>query len=345
MNTEKTDSNNKDNATEPDPMAFMNLLWPGPLVVQAVRVAAEFDIAGLLADAPKSTAELTIATKAQPKTLGRLLTALSSANIFRQDNEGNWHNTPLSEVMREDHPVSMRPWALLIGHPMFWRPIGELSNSVITGKESFTKTFRAGFYDYLKANPGASTLFNQAMAAQASGFMSEVPNIYDFSRFRTLVDLGGGTGKMLSLILREYPSLTGVLLELPDVINDVEQSLVDEFGGRLTLESRSFFDGVPEGLDCYMTVRVIHSLGDEEALKILKKIRKAMRQDSTLLLLEGILDDDAPPNYAMMDMLMLVLAGSMERTEDDFRKLLVESGFDFSIIRHKNITLMECRPV
>lgn len=334
-----------ENKPADDPMAFMRLIWPGPLVVQAVRAAAKLQIAERLAEGPLSAEDLAAEKKVQAKTLARMLTALSSVGLFSKDEEGKWQNTDLSEFMKEDHPRSMRPWSMLLGEPMFWQPIGELPNSITTGKESFSKSFPGGIFEFLKANPEAGTLFNQAMAAQASGFMDELPEIFDFSRFNTLVDLGGGTGTILALILRKNPSLEGVLLELPDVIEEVDPSLVDEFQGRLTLDTGSFFDSVPEGLDCYMAVRVIHDWPDEDAAKILKNIRKAMRPDSILLLLDGILDDDAPPNFAMMDMLMLVLAGSMERTEADFRALLSECGFDLNIIRHGHITMLECRPV
>ena len=208
------------------------------------------------------------------------------------------------------------------------------------------EVFQTGLFDYLKANPETGTLFNQAMAAQSSGFVNEITGAYDFSRFKTLADLGGGTGKILAMILKDNPGLEGILYELPDVINEVEESLLEEFGGRLKLESGSFFDSVPQGLDCYMTVRVIHDWADDAAVKILNNCRKAMRPDSILLLVEGILDEDAPSNYAMMDMLMLVLAGSMERTEMDFRTLLNQGGFELSdVIRHGQVTMLECRPI
>lgn len=335
----------KDSEDTTDAMDFMRLLWPAPLVVQCIRVATELGIAEHLAESPRSADDLASSCGVQPKTLSRLLTALSSVEVFSQDDEGHWQNTPLSEFLREDHPASMRSWALLMGHHMFWLPMGELPDSIATGRESFSKVFPGGIFEYTRANPEAGTLFNKAMAAQATGFMSEMPKIYDFSRFNTLADIGGGTGTMLAMTLREYPSLKGILFELPDVIDEVDDNLVKEFDGRLKLESGNFFDSVPDGIDCYMAVRVIHDWPDDKALKILKNIRDVMKPDGTLLLLDGILDENAPPNFAMMDMLMLVLAGSMERTEDDFRKLLAESGFDFSIIRHKNITMMECRPV
>jgi hypothetical protein len=328
-----------------DPMNFMQLLWPGPLVVQAINTAAQLRIADQLADAPQTTETLAASASVQSKPLGRLLRALTSVGLFSVDGSGDWRNTPLSELLREDHPRSMRPWALTMGAPFFWRPIGELHHSVATGKESFTEVFGAGFFNYLKANPEVGTLFNQAMAAQSSGVLDEIPEAYDFSVFKTIVDLGGGTGSVLTTILRANPGLNGVLFELPDVIDEVDRSLIDEFGGRLTLKSGSFFDNVPEGIDCYMTVRVIHDWPDDEAVKILRNIRKAIKADGTLLLVEGILEENTPPNYAMMDMLMLVLAGSMERTEEDFRALLDKGGFDLiSIIKRGWLRMLECRP-
>jgi hypothetical protein len=339
--------NNAKSENDPavDPMTFMQLLWPAPLVVQAINTAAQLKIADRLAEAPQTTESLATSASVQTKTLGRLLTALTSVGLFSMDGSGEWRNTPLSELLKEDHARSMRPWALTMGAPFFWLAMGELHHSITTGKESFTKVFGAGFFDYLKANPEVGTLFNQAMAAQSTGVLDEIPAAYDFSKFDTIADLGGGTGSVLAKILRVNPLLKGLLFELPDVIDEVQQPLVDELGGRLTLQSGNFFDNVPEGIDCYMTVRVIHDWPDDEAVKILRNIGKAIKQDGTLLLVEGILDENAPPNYAMMDMLMLVLAGSMERTEQDFRALLDKGGFDLvSTIRHGWLRMLECRP-
>lgn len=335
-----------DKSTVADPMTFMELLWPGPLIVQGICTAARLRIADLLANGPKSIGALAESASARPKALKRLLTALTSVGVFSVDEIGNWQNTVLSEFLREDHPHSMRSWALIMGSPFFWRPMGELEHSIVTGKEAFTKVFQADFFDYLKSNPDDGTLFNQAMAAQSSEFMDEITEAFDFSRFGTLADLGGGTGKVLATILRDNPQLKGTLYELPDVIGAVEESLVAEFGGRLKLESGSFFDSVPEGIDCYMVVRVIHDWPDDEAVMILRNCRRAMGPDSTLLLVEGVLDENAPPNYAMMDMLMLVLAGSMERTENDFRTLLESGGFELGkVIRYGRITILECSPI
>jgi SAM-dependent methyltransferase len=333
-----------DNDSAADPTALMQLLWPGPLVVQAISTAARLKIADRLAERPQTTENLADSSSVRPKTLGRLLTALTSVGLFSLDDSGNWLNTPLSELLRENHPRSMRPWALTMGAPFFWLPMGELHHSVATGKESFTKAFSTDFFNYLKANPEAGTLFNQAMAAQSTGVLDEIPEAYDFSQFNTIVDLGGGTGSVVATILRANPGLEAVLFELPDVIDEVEPSLMDEFGGRLTLQSGNFLDDVPKGIDCYMTVRVIHDWPDDNAVKILQNIGKAMTPDGTLLLVEGILEENAPPNYAMMDMLMLVLAGSMERTEEDFRALLDKGGFDvIRTIRHGWLRMLECK--
>ena len=159
------DANSEDDPVA-DPMALMGLLWPGPLVVQAISTAAQLRIADRLAEASQTTENLAASASVQSKTLGRLLAALTSVGLFAMDGSGDWRNTPLSELLREDHPHSMRPWALTMGAPFFWRPMGELGHSIATGNESFTKVFGAGFFEYLKANPEAGTLFNQPLRTQ-----------------------------------------------------------------------------------------------------------------------------------------------------------------------------------
>ena len=328
-----------------DFMRFMQLVWPGPLTVQAICTAARLGIADILADGPKTVGELAASASTVARTLRRLLYALTTVGLFHSDGDDSWRNSPLSELLRKDHPRSMRPWALIMGAPLFWKPMAELHRSIVTGKAGFNHVFQAHFFDHLKASSDDATLFNQAMAAQSAGFVNELAKVYDFSQFSSVIDIGGGTGNILAGILTANPKLKGVLFELPDVIEQVEDPLVQQLDGRLRLDSGDFFAGIPAGPDCYMMVRVIHDWPDEEAATILQNCRRAMGSRGTLILVENILDEKSPPMQAMMDMLMLVLVGSMERTEQEFRTLLREGGFVVSdIIKKERISLLECRP-
>ena len=330
----------------PDFMTFMRLLWPGALTVQAIYTVARLEIADHLATGPKSLGELHASTSANKKTLERLLQALTSIGMFSKDDGGKFQNTALSELLRKDHPGSMRPWALMLGASFVWKPMGELHDAVVTGTASFNQIFSTHFFDYLASHPEDAEIFNRAMAAQSTNFMEELARFYDFSRFSNLVDLGGGTGENLARILETNSTLKGVLFDLPEVIEQVKSSLVTRFNGRLTLASGNFFDTVPGHQDCYMMVRVIHDWADEDAVKILQKCREAMDSGTTLLLVETILDQRSESPQAMMDMLMLVLLGSMERSEENFRELLQKGGFEIiRVIKEPGFSMIESRPV
>jgi hypothetical protein len=164
---------------------------------------------------------------------------------------------------------------------------------------------------------------------------------YDFSRFKQLVDVGGGQGVFLSNILAATPQLQGVLFDQPQVVAEARELLKGTVAARVKIVGGSFFDLVPEGGDAYVLRRVIHDWEDEDAVKILGNVRLAMGRDGTLLLVENLIDSAVRP-AGLMDLMMLVLGGR-ERTEADFRSLLQSAGFSLSrVIPAGAYCLIEC---
>src|SRR5262245_20899664 len=119
-------------ADTPPSMQVMQLLWPGALAVQAVHAVAALGIADLVADGPKTIDELAATTNTDPQSLARLLRALTSMGIFRDASIGavQYSQTPLSDVLRRNHPASVRPWALMLGAEFVSRPTGALVTAV-----------------------------------------------------------------------------------------------------------------------------------------------------------------------------------------------------------------------
>ena len=89
-------------------------LWPGIIAAQAIHVAAKLRIPDLLASGPKTIAELASDSGAHPPTLDRLLRALSTLKMFARTPNGRFRNTPLTEVLRTDHPQSQRDAGLFL---------------------------------------------------------------------------------------------------------------------------------------------------------------------------------------------------------------------------------------
>jgi SAM-dependent methyltransferase len=98
-----------------------------------------------------------------------------------------------------------------------------------------------------------------------------------------------------------------------------KEVLTGEVGARCQIVGGDFFDSVPEGADVYLLKAIIHDWPDDDAVKILRNIRRAMRSDGILLLVERTADSEAFP-AGLMELLMLAIGGR-ERTEAEFRSL------------------------
>jgi hypothetical protein len=141
---------------------------------------------------------------------------------------------------------------------------------------------------------------------------------YDFGRFGTIVDVGGGRGALLAALLDAYPSMHGVLFDQAHVVDGVD------LGERVRVVAGSFFEEVPAGGDAYVLKWIIHDWEDEEATAILRVCRRAMRDDATLLVVERELES---PESKLSDLNMLVGPGGRERALDEFSALFGASGF------------------
>ena len=326
-------------------MQMTQILWPGPIAVQAVHVAAKLALADLVASGPKSTEELAAATHSHGPSMARLLRALTSLGIFAEDTAGRYRQTALSDTLRSDHPESIRPFAMMLGAHFVWKPSGALEETVRTGRPSFEHVYGAPFFDYLAGHSDDAAVFNAAMSSSPA-YLAAIVGAYDFARFERIVDVGGGHGLLLAGILSANPHLRGVLHDLPSVVVGASALRKEPISQRCEIIGGDFFKGVPAGADAYLLKGIIHDWNDEAALKILKNCRNAIDPDGTLLLVEAVLTRSTDPAAALMDMLMMVLTSGRERTELEFRSLLQEAGFSMmQVIRAARVTIIESRPV
>jgi hypothetical protein len=321
----------------------MEYIWPGIVAAQAVHAAAKLRIPDLLASGEKTATQLAADAGADPGALECLLRALSSFGIFTLTPDGCFANTPLSEQLRADHPQSQREAALFLPAAFLWRPIGELHESIRTGEPAFPRIFGQQFFDYLAANPEDAAVFNSVMTQGIAYTSPALLAAYDFSRFKRVVDVGGGQGALLREILSATPKLQGVLFDLPSAVAHASEVLGGDIAARCQVVAGSFFDSVPQGGDLYMMKGIIHDWPDEDALKILRNTRRATGQAGTLLLIENLVDAPARP-VGVMELLMLVIGGR-ERKEADFRSLLAGAGFEIvRTVPAATSSLIECRP-
>jgi hypothetical protein len=320
----------------------LEYIYPGILAAQAIHAAVTFGIPDLLASGPKSAEELAHVCGAHAPTLERLLRALTSIELFRRLPDGRYKNSPGTEILRRDQPQSLWGEGMFLPAQFVWRPLGELTESIRTGETAFDRVFGQGIFEYLAEHPDDAEAFNCVMAQEILWTTPALLRAYDFSRFKRLVDVGGGYGVFLSHILAATPGLEGVLFDQSQVVAKARDSFPAAIAERTTIVPGSFFDCVPQGGDAYLLRRIIHDWNDGEALKILINVHNAMTPQGTLLVVEGLIDSPTRP-VGLMDLMMLVLGGR-ERTESEFRNLFSNAGFTLErVIPAGTYSLLQCK--
>jgi hypothetical protein len=299
---------------------------------QAIYVAVELRIPDLLANSSQTGEELAASTGTHAPSLHRLLRALTTLEICRENEDGSFKLTPMGQLLRTDSAGSLRSWVLYAAGYQ-WPIWGHLLDSIKTG-ESARKAVTGNIeFEHVERDPAMAALFNLAMVEFIRLISNGVVRGYDFSQVKRIVDIGGGYGELLAAILLANPGAQGVLFDLPHAIETGRSHMAAVgLAERCEIVAGNFFESVPEGGDVYLLSRIIHDWNDEQSKMILKNCRRAMTGEGKLLLVEQVYPArlEASEDHqaiARSDLNMLIGPGGHERTEDEFRALLSSTGF------------------
>jgi hypothetical protein len=345
-------SNTKSENPPTNPATSLMQLVTAFKVSRAIFVATDLGIPDLLAPGPQTIFELAAATKAHLPSLGRLMRALCTFGIFTETDPDRFDLAPMGRLLRSGVPGSMRARVLFNAGDTGWRVWGDLMFSVQTGEAAFEHVLGMETFDYWASHPEEAAIHDESMAATSALVAGSVLDCYDFSAFRTIVDVGGGTGLLLAEILAAHPKLRGILFDLPHVVAGAREIIKSrKVLDRSLIKSGSFFDSVPQGSDCYLLKYVIHDWDDTRAETILANCRKAMKASATLLIIDHVLPDrpeqgHLTPGYIMDLEMLLRTPGGRERTEQDFRALLSRAGFELKRVLPtvSPLSIVEARP-
>jgi hypothetical protein len=334
--------------TEVRPALRLMQFITGHWVAAAVYAAARLKLADLLEGGPKTSDDLAEAVGAHKSSVFRVMRALATLGIFEEIAPKRFKLTEVGDLLRSNHPESMRPMALFQGAPPHWKGWGSFLHSVQTGEPAFEHIHGLEFFEYCETDAEFAEAFNGAMTAMSAIAAGAVVEEYDFSTIRKLVDVGGGHGYLISQILNRYPQLRGGLIDLPSVVPGARSAL-EQAGllNRCEVVGGSFFDGVPRA-DAYIAKNIIHDWDDEHAQTILTNMRKAMDGNGKVLLVELVVTPkDKDATAVLIDLEMLhATHGGRERTEAEFAELFASSGLRLHrIVRTKSpFSVMEAVP-
>ena len=317
------------NSSTESPMHLLSMSH-GLIIQQALYSAAKLGIADLLNEGPQTCKELARHLEVNESALYRILRLLASRSVFEETSTRTFENTALSRFLRSGVAGSVRSILIFRGSELFYRPFAEILYSVRTGKSARTEVLGMDGWEYLKQHPEQARMFDDSMTDMSSIIGPMVASEYDFGRWGSIMDVGGGNGILLASILKAHPKVRGVLADLPHVLERAQRRgfLGGELLPRSAMQPCDFFREVPLGCRAYVMKNVIHDWDDEHAGEILANCRRAVPTDGALLLVEWTLDEgNLYSPGKLSDVVMLVMTGGKERTAAEYRDLLAGAGF------------------
>ncbi len=323
----------------------------GYVVSACLGVFVKLGIADLLGNESKDVKQLAQKAGADEDYLFRVLRALEPAGIVRRTSPRIFGLTAAGSLLRKNAPQSLSAGAEWITDPLHFKLYSELRGSIESGTTTFDRVYREPFFHWVSRQENAfeARVFNNAMTSFSDMCISALLEAYNFGSIDKLIDVGGGHGAILRSILRAYPRMHGVVAEMEAVVPQTRIAIAqDGLASRCQAVECDFFTKVPAEGDAYFMKHIIHDWADEPASRLLRNIRSVMPKHGRLLLAECVLDDSAAVHPGkLLDIEMIAFVGGKERTADEFRQLLLQSGFTLKrvIPTRSPFSLIEALPL
>jgi hypothetical protein len=281
----------------------------------------------------KSAETLATELDANPTLLYRLLRAQAAIGLLEEDGSRGFLLTDKGDLLRSDHPQSLKSMARLEEGPQHYALWKHLPAMVQDGKQNaFVREFGRMAFEYARDNLDYAERFKQAMtsySAVQSSSVLEALRSYDFSGIATFCDVAGGYGHLMCALLLANPGLGGIVLDLPEVVEDTDELWATKLGlqQRCRYVAGDMFEVVPKA-DAYSLKMILHDWSDAECVKILSNIRKASIGPARVFIVEHVVPEHHMPHFSkLFDIHMMCWGTGQERTEAQYLSLLEQAGW------------------
>lgn len=325
----------------------------GIMAAQSVRAAVELRVVELIGDGERPAADVAAAAGTGHQGMTRLLRALVGLGLLAEPDQDVFAVTPAGLLLDSRRADSLHSMVRMFTDPVMHRAWERLGDSVRTGEVAFDAVFGQDFFSHLKEHPELSAQFNAAMSQGTSGTAAVLPQAFDFGRFETVADVGGGDGTLLAPVLAAYPALRGMLIDTEEGLAQAPATLERHgLAERCALVVGDFFREVPAGADLYLIKSVLHDWSDDQVVTILGHIRSVLPTDGRILIVEPVLPELVDPQgdgrIYLTDLNMLVNVGGRERTRAEFEDLCGRAGLSVvgvtALEPPSPFSLIEARP-
>lgn len=328
------------------PEALVLELTTGVSVTHMMATMAELGIADILGDRTLSTAVIAKEAGTDPDTTHRLLRTAAASGLCTMDQHtGAVSLTRVGQVLRRDHPASMRDWAIYMGFRSTSDAWADLTASVRTGESAFARVHGMSVWEWFGRHPEEERTFARAMVAVTMMNAEAIAKAYPWPRGAVVCDVGGGVGTLLAALLESRDDLRGILVDAPGPLAEAATYLAGtRHTGRVTPVAGDLFESVDAQADIYLLKDILHDWDDERCTTILEGVSATMPTGSRLVLAEIVQDPNTPNFFApFVDLQMLTQTdGGRQRSVEELNTLvravgLTPTGRVFPVFAHSLI--------
>ena len=305
--------------------------WRSQILYAGVKLGV-FDA---LRNGPRKATAIAHELGLDPHLTYRLLRALGSLDLLAEDTERTFSLTEAGELLRSDHPQTLRGVTLLEEGPEHYALWTHLPAMIRDGKQNaFVREFGRMAFDHAMVDPSYAEVFDGAMSSYSraqTDWILEALESYDFGKITHLCDVGGGHGYMLCRFLEKHPHLRGTVLERAEVISDSTRLWAREMGmsQRCEYVAGDMFDAVPTA-DAYIMKLILHDWNDDECVQILQNQYREVKSGGRVFIVEHVIPEPRTAHFSkLFDIHMMCWGTGRERTEDEYASLLERAGWKY----------------
>lgn len=305
--------------------------WPSKVLLTAV----ELDVFSALGATSLTADELGQAVGIHPRGRLDFFDCLVALGFLEREGDGpdaRYRNTPeTAAFLVRQSPAYIGGLLEMLNSRLFgfWNNLG---TALKTGQpQNEASQGRKPMFEELYSEPARLAEFLRAMNGfQASNFTALAEKC-DFSKYRTLTDVGGALALLSRLIAIRHPHLRFKSFDLP-VVGPLAKQAVEESGlsDRIEIVGGDFFtDEIPKA-DVVTMGNILHDWNLERKLVLIRKAYDALPPGGAFIAIENVIDDARRQNAfgLLMSLNMLIEFGdAFDYTGADFRKWCTDTGF------------------
>lgn len=313
---------------------------------QCLHVVSKLKIADYLENGPCHISKLANKLNVNESKLYRIMRFASALGLFDELADKTFQLNEESKYLLTSAKDSLNTFITLHGE-YFYNSATKILNSLYTEITPFELEFGTLASNYFVDNDKAKFIYNHAMKENSELIAKEIIKAYDFSKFKNIIDIGGGVGSLLANILLVNKKAKGFNFDLPGLEEPSNRYIKNkQISDRCEFIGGDMFITIPSGGDLYIMKAILQGKSDEVAFKLLSSVKDKLNSEIPLLLIERCitLENNQLACY-VNDINMLNVTQGYIRDISEYTNLLAKAGYEISHnhLISDSIVLFECK--